>query len=77
MSKVLKFARVKEEEPTVVSEILDQARDSDFTSIVILGEDGQGWWHFRCSGGINKVDFMGRLEFIKQEIFQSMGAKPE
>ena len=73
--KVIAFGRVKEIAPaTDVQEMLSDAiSESGFTSAVILLQDGDGFWHFRCTGGIDKVLLIGMLDFIKMDLFHSMG----
>ena len=76
MSKIISLAdaKIKPPQTSDANILCDEAKAQEFTSCVIMGQHPDGSWVFTCTSGIDKVSLIGRLEFIKMQIFESMGA---
>lgn len=71
--KVLHFRKDAERD---VEGLLRAAEEENFDRAVILGRTSDGYWFFRCTAGIDKIEMAGMLEFLKEELFHSMGSMP-
>lgn len=73
MSKTIPFKRPAIiEEPTTVDTMLCEALDRNFKELATLGICENGFYHFRCSEGVSRIQALGALEFLKMELFASM-----
>jgi hypothetical protein len=73
VGKLLELAKIKERTPaTDVQELACDIADGRFESAAALCKDSEGYWHFRCTAGIDKVSLIGMLDFIKMQIYESM-----
>lgn len=74
MDKVtdLRKYKISQRPATDVEALLVDCADRDFTSILTLGKDAEGFWTISWANIENKVELIGMLEFIKMDLHESM-----
>jgi hypothetical protein len=67
-----KVLPIRQLPPSEVETVLANAQSYNLKSVLVVGQNAEGFWSFQFGGLASKVEAIGMLECMKQEVFVSM-----